>query len=153
MKNNKPLGPILALLTSCTRMNFENKAAWLLHLKTLNIKKVRHQLCRSLSAEAVFRQKSQALSLIIDSAWIVGSHARKKPDHRAQKVGITRGYLFDKIKARKVTEQDFENFDLILAMNNKNVQYLMKVASEGFQYKVQLFLDYAENFEDQESSY
>jgi protein-tyrosine phosphatase len=123
----------------------------------LNLKEIKSilfvcmgNICRSPSAEAVFRQKSQALSLIIDSAGIVGSHAREKPDHRAQKAGIARGYSFDKIKARKVTEQDFENFDLILAMDKKNVQDLMKVAPEGLQYKVQLFLDYAENVEDQE---
>jgi protein-tyrosine phosphatase len=35
-------------------------------------------------------------------------------------------------------------------MDKKNVQDLMKVAPEGLQYKVQLFLDYAENVEDQE---
>lgn len=107
-------------------------------------------ICRSPSAEAVFRQKSQALALIIDSAGIVGSHAREKPDHRAQKAGIARGYSFDKIKARKVTVQDFENFDLILAMDKANVKDLMKVAPEGLQHKVQLFLEYAENFDDQE---
>ena len=74
-------------------------------------------ICRSPSAEAVFRQKAQALSLTIDSAGVIGSHAREKPDHRAQKAGIARGYSFDKIKARKVTVQDFEKFDLILAMD------------------------------------
>lgn len=107
-------------------------------------------ICRSPSAEAVFRQKAQALSLVIDSAGTVGSHAREKPDHRAQKVGIARGYSFDKIKARKVTEQDFEKFDLILAMDKTNVKDLLKIAPVGLEYKVQLFLDYAENFEDEE---
>lgn len=107
-------------------------------------------ICRSPTAEAVFRQKSQALTLTIDSAGIVGSHAREKPDHRAQKAGIARGYCFDKIKARKVAEQDFEIFDLILAMDNQNVKDLMKVAPIGLEHKVQLFLDYAENFDDTE---
>ena len=107
-------------------------------------------ICRSPSAEAVFRQKAQSLSLIIDSAGIVGSHAREKPDHRAQKAGVARGYSFDNIKARKVTAQDFENFDMILAMDNHNVKDLLKVAPAGLEDKIQLFLDYAENFEDQE---
>ena len=79
-------------------------------------------ICRSPSAEAVFRQKAQALSLVIDSAGVIGSHAREKPDHRAQKAGIARGYSFDKIKARKVTVQDFEKFDLILAMDQQNIK-------------------------------
>ena len=107
-------------------------------------------ICRSPSAEAVFRQKAKALALTIDSAGTIGSHAREKPDLRAQKAGIARGYSFDKIKARKVTEQDFETFDLILAMDQKNVNDLMKVAPNHQQNKVQLFLDYAENFEEQE---
>ena len=107
-------------------------------------------ICRSPSAEAVFRQKAQALALTIDSAGTLGSHAREKPDHRAQKAGNARGYSFDKIKARKVTQQDFEKFDLILAMDHQNVKDLMKVAPQEFQHKVQLFLDYADNFEDQE---
>lgn len=107
-------------------------------------------ICRSPSAEAVFRQKAQGLSLVIDSAGTVGSHAREKPDHRAQKAGIARGYSFDKIKARKVTSEDFEKFDLILAMDEKNIQDLMKVAPQDLQYKMQLFLDYAENFDDTE---
>ena len=107
-------------------------------------------ICRSPSAEAVFRQKSQALGLNIDSAGTVGSHAREKPDHRAQKYGIARGYSFDNIKARKVTVQDFEDFDLILAMDKTNVKDLMKVAPAGAEHKVQLFLDYAEKFDDEE---
>jgi len=107
-------------------------------------------ICRSPSAEAVFRQKAQALSLTIDSAGVIGSHAREKPDHRAQKAGIARGYSFDKIKARKVTVQDFEKFDLILAMDQENIKDLIKIAPSNLQYKIQLFLDYAENFDEQE---
>lgn len=107
-------------------------------------------ICRSPSAEAVFRQKAQALSLTIDSAGVIGSHAREKPDHRAQKAGIARGYSFDKIKARKVTVQDFEKFDLILAMDQQNIKDLIKIAPSNLQYKIQLFLDYAENFNEQE---
>ena len=107
-------------------------------------------ICRSPSAEAVFRQKAQALSLTIDSAGVIGSHAREKPDHRAQKAGIARGYSFDKIKARKVTVQDCEKFDLILAMDQQNIKDLIKIAPSNLQYKIQLFLDYAENFDEQE---
>ena len=76
-------------------------------------------ICRSPSAEAVFRKKAkdQGLQLKIDSAGTVGAHVREKPDHRAQKVGAERGYSFDGIKARKVTAKDFEDFDLILAIH------------------------------------
>jgi len=109
-------------------------------------------ICRSPSAEAVFRHKAQAqgLSLIIDSAGTVGAHAREKPDHRAQKMGVERGYSFDGIKARKVTVQDFDDFDLILAMDNANLEDLHKISPIHLQHKAMLFLDFAKNHEESE---
>lgn len=109
-------------------------------------------ICRSPSAEAVFRHKAEAqgLSLKIDSAGTVGAHAKEKPDHRAQKMGLERGYSFDGIKARKVTKQDFEDFDLILAMDNANLENLLKISPEHLQSKVMLFLDFAKNHEESE---
>jgi len=109
-------------------------------------------ICRSPSAEAIFRHKAKeaGLSINIDSAGTIGSHAREKPDHRAQKAGIAKGYSFDKIKARKVLEKDFDAFDLVLAMDNNNVEALKKVAPEHLHYKIQLFLDYAHNHEETE---
>lgn len=107
-------------------------------------------ICRSPSAEAVFRHKLKqaGLSIMIDSAGTVGAHAREKPDHRAQKAGLARGYSFDKIKARKVTEKDFDTFDLVLAMDSDNVSGLKKVAPNHLHYKIQLFLEYAYNHEE-----
>ncbi len=109
-------------------------------------------ICRSPSAEAVFRHKAkeQGLQLNIDSAGTIGSHAKEKPDHRAMKAGMARGYAFDGIKARKVTAQDFDEFDLVLAMDNHNVKELKKVAPNHLHYKIELFLDYANNHEDSE---
>jgi protein-tyrosine phosphatase len=109
-------------------------------------------ICRSPSAEAVFRHKAkeQGLELYIDSAGTIGSHAREKPDHRAQKVGLARGYSFDKIKARKVTVEDFDKFDIILAMDDHNVKELNKVAPSHLTGKIKLFLDFAANYEETE---
>ena len=109
-------------------------------------------ICRSPSAEAVFRHKAteKGVGLVIDSAGTIGSHARAKPDPRSQKVGIARGYSFDKIKARKVTVKDFEQFDLILAMDEQNVSSLHKVAPSHLSHKIELFLNYAKDFEETE---
>jgi protein-tyrosine phosphatase len=127
--------------------------------KNLNLKGIKSVLfvcmgniCRSPSAEAVFthKAKAQGLSLKIDSAGTLGAHAKEKPDHRAQKVGVERGYSFDGLKARKVKLEDFENFDLILAMDNDNIENLMKVAPVHLQHKISLFLDFAKNHEETE---
>ena len=109
-------------------------------------------ICRSPSAEAVFRHKASAegLSLKIDSAGTTGAHAREKPDHRAQKVAIERGYSFDGIKARKVSVKDFNDFDIILAMDQHNVDQLMLLAPQAFQYKIVLFLAFAKNHSEKE---
>jgi protein-tyrosine phosphatase len=109
-------------------------------------------ICRSPTAEAVFRHKAieKGLNLTIDSAGTTGSHAREKPDHRAQKAGMARGYSFDKIKARKVIEKDFEKYDLIIAMDNHNVRELAKIAPVHLQDKVHLFLDFSEKYDEQE---
>ncbi|MBU2870902.1 low molecular weight phosphotyrosine protein phosphatase [Colwellia sp. E2M01] len=107
-------------------------------------------ICRSPTAEAVFRHKMQAkgLTLDIDSAGTLGAHTKEKPDHRAQKAGQARGYSFDGIKARKVTVQDFEDYDLILAMDYDNVEELKKVAPLGLENKIHLMLDFAEGYEE-----
>ena len=109
-------------------------------------------ICRSPSAEAIFRHKAKqvGLSFTIDSAGTNSSNGKDKPDHRSQKAGMARGYSFDKIKSRKVVEKDFETFDLILAMDNNNVSALKKVAPEHLHYKIKLFLDYANNYDESE---
>lgn len=109
-------------------------------------------ICRSPSAEAVFTQKAKAqgLSLKIDSAGTVGAHAREKPDHRAQKVGGERGYSFNGLKARKIKVEDFDNFDLILAMDNDNIEEMQKIAPPHLQHKISLFLEFAKNHEEVE---
>ena len=109
-------------------------------------------ICRSPTAEAVFRTKAEQLGiqLTIDSAGTLGAHAREKPDPRAQKAGTARGYSFKGIKARKVTEKDFAKFDLILAMDEDNVRDLNKVAPAEYKDKIQRFLNYAEHYDDTE---
>ncbi|WP_448568886.1 low molecular weight protein-tyrosine-phosphatase [Thalassotalea ganghwensis] len=109
-------------------------------------------ICRSPTAEAVFRHKalSHNLDLLIDSAGTIGAHAKQKPDPRAQKAGLARGYSFDKIKARKVNQEDFEKFDFILAMDEDNLANLRAICPANHQDKLELFLKYAKNFNDTE---
>ena len=109
-------------------------------------------ICRSPTAESVFRHKAaqQCKQVNIDSAGTIGAHAREKPDHRSVKVGQSAGYSFDGIKARKVTVNDFEHFDLILAMDENNYNDLIDLAPQESAHKVKLFLDFAENFDERE---
>lgn len=109
-------------------------------------------ICRSPTAEAVFRHKiaETGIKLDIDSCGTIGAHAKELPDHRAQKAGTGRGYCFDNLKARKVTKEDFEKFDLILAMDNDNLRDLMSLCPEEYRYKIKLMLSYGSQTEFEE---
>ena len=111
-------------------------------------------ICRSPSAEAVFKKKAldSGLDIKIDSAGTAGYHNGVAPDKRSQGVGIERGYSFKGLKCRKVVEQDFEKYDYILGMDNQNIAKLLEVCPEEFQHKVSLLLSFYTS-EEQEIPY
>ncbi|MEP0356455.1 low molecular weight protein-tyrosine-phosphatase [Paraglaciecola sp.] len=103
-------------------------------------------ICRSPSAEAVFTKmaQDQNLDLVIDSAGTAGYHTGAEPDKRSQAIGLERGYSFKGVKCRKVEPQDFETFDYILGMDNKNISHLLEICPKEHQDKVRLFLSFAD---------
>lgn len=104
-------------------------------------------ICRSPTAEAVFRTKAGEAglnSLKIDSAGTTGYHAGEPPDKRAIKAGLKRGYNFDGILARKVVADDFEKFDHILAMDLNNANELLEACPERYQDKINLFMSFSD---------
>lgn len=78
-------------------------------------------ICRSPTAEGVFRSRLQQAGLAgqveVDSAGIGDWHIGKAPDSRACRVARRRGYQLDELSARQFKTEDFERFDLILAMD------------------------------------
>ena len=108
-------------------------------------------ICRSPSAEAVFKKKAadNGLSVEIDSAGTAGYHKGAAPDNRSQAVGVHRGYSFKGLKCRKLEQQDFVKFDYILGMDNKNIENLLEICPEEFQHKVSLLLSFGAS-EEQE---
>jgi protein-tyrosine phosphatase len=101
-------------------------------------------ICRSPSAEAVFKKKAfdSGINIEIDSAGTLGYHKGVAPDKRSQTVGMSRGYSFNGLKCRKVVIQDFEKFDYILGMDNQNIAVLLEACPEEFQQKVSLLLSF-----------
>ena len=104
-------------------------------------------ICRSPTAEAVFRHKAQEamLELVTDSAGTAGYHIGARPDKRSMAVAQRRGYHFDGISCRKVVDDDFILTDLIIAMDNANHSSLLKRCPEEHQNKVKLFMDFADS--------
>lgn len=108
-------------------------------------------ICRSPTAEGVFKSLAKnALSgyqLRIDSAGTSAYHVGEHSDQRAIKYAARRNYDLSKILSRQVTEEDFANFDLIIAMDKDNHSNLIQLAqSSGYIEdinKIKLFLDFS----------
>jgi protein-tyrosine phosphatase len=78
-----------------------------------------------------------------DSAGTHAYHVGEPPDRRAQAAASKRGYDLSDIRARRVDENDFYRFDLIIAMDQDNLQQLEGVRPRDADAPVELFLDYA----------
>ena len=87
-------------------------------------------ICRSPTGEAVFRSHTEgqgaAEMIAIDSAGTSGFHAGEPADRRMAAAGARRGYHLSS-RSRQVVPEDFERFDLIVAMDQSNLQELKSV--------------------------
>lgn len=90
-------------------------------------------ICRSPAAEAVMRKMcaDAGLDWKSDSAGIGGWHAGESPDPRARRAAEARGYGMSGIKARAVTADDYEEFDIICAMTEEHEAFLREHAPAG----------------------
>ena len=104
-------------------------------------------ICRSPTAEVVFRElasrEAPELRLEIDSAGTAGYHAGSAPDSRMHHAALRRGYDMSALRARVVEPQDFNRFDLILAMDHQNLDVLQRRAPVAARERIRLFLEFA----------
>jgi len=104
-------------------------------------------ICRSPTAEVVFRAVAQReapdLTLEIDSAGTAGYHVGELPDRRTRQAAARRGYDMSALRARVVEPDDFEHFDLILAMDRENLRVLERSAPAQARDRLRLFLEFA----------
>ncbi len=103
-------------------------------------------ICRSPTAEGVCRalvqQEASELELEIDSAGTHAYHTGEPPDARAQLAAQRRGYELTGA-ARFVEDEDFESFDYILAMDERNYRDLMARCPVPNQSRLRLFMQYS----------
>ena len=97
-------------------------------------------ICRSPTAEAVFRTRSGDSGIQIDSAGTGAWHAGEGPDPRSRAQGEKRGYSFAGQAARKVRVEDFREFDFILAMDASNLRDLKAIRPNDSTAMLSLFL-------------
>ena len=97
-------------------------------------------------AEGILRDMIQkhGLGWSTDSAGTGDYHVGEQPDRRAMKTMRERGIDISDLRARHLRASDFEEFDLLLAMDANNLQNMRQVApSRELAKKARLMMDYA----------
>ena len=104
-------------------------------------------ICRSPSAEGFFRKrlKDSGLEGLIDtdSAGTHSYHIGHTPDDRAVTEATKSGVDIANLRARKIRQEDFHSFDLIVAMDHNNFDGINHVQPSGSRARVVLMMDYA----------
>lgn len=106
-------------------------------------------ICRSPAAQGVMQAMIDERGLTdrfkLDSCGFYRGHAGDLPDRRMRVHAVRRGYNLDHI-SRPIRPTDFDNFDLIIAMDDHNYDDLMDAASTvEDQSKVVKMIDFAVN--------
>ena len=105
--------------------------------------------CRSPAAEAVAKALA-AKGGDAGARWRFGSaglkdkHAGDTADPRTIEACAKRGYDLGEFRCREITERDFLESDLILAMDQENLAQLRARRPAGTQARIELFLGDAE---------
>jgi protein-tyrosine phosphatase len=111
-------------------------------------------ICRSPTAEGTMRRLVSEAGLEgeieLDSAGTGAWHVGSGPDARATAAARARGTILEG-RARKVTPKDFEDFDLVLAMDRENLRELRALArDEAEASKVHLLTEFDPNIAEGE---
>ena len=101
--------------------------------------------CRSPAAEGALRKLAEAdhRPILAASAGIIEKHVGQSADPRTVAVAKTRGIDLSAFRARKIEADDFERYDLILAMDHENLDCLRVICPPRLAGRLAVFLDYA----------
>jgi len=90
-------------------------------------------ICRSPTAEAAMRGLAATAGLdgdvVVDSAGTGSWHLGEPPDRRSAEAAARRGLELTGV-ARQVRESDFDDFDLLVAMDRSNRAALLAIAPD-----------------------
>ncbi|WP_313900532.1 low molecular weight protein-tyrosine-phosphatase [Chromobacterium vaccinii] len=102
-------------------------------------------ICRSPTAEGVMRKRLAGMGwadrIRLDSAGTHGYHIGEAPDARSMRAAARRGYDLSAQRARQVADEDFSDFDLILAADRHNLDDLLRRCPEGLSDRLHLMLE------------
>jgi len=103
-------------------------------------------ICRSPTAEGVLRRlaEEENLRIHVESRGTHDYHVGEPPDERAQDHARRRGYDLSAQRAKQIGKRDFEEFDLVLAMDRGHLRILQRLCPSQHAGKVRLFLQEAD---------
>ena len=111
-------------------------------------------ICRSPTAHGVFQHLVERQGLTsrieIDSAGTHAYHVGEPPDVRATQAARKRRIDLGGQRARRVTQNDFLEFDYVLAMDRCNYDDLMSLCPPSQRRKLHLFLEFATELAEDE---
>jgi len=103
-------------------------------------------ICRSPTAHGVLRHRLAQTHLsgvvTVDSAGTHSYHVDAPPDARSQVHAQQRGYDLSDLRARQVTDDDFADADLILAMDWDNLALLQAQCPPEHQHKLRRLAEF-----------
>ena len=99
-------------------------------------------ICRSPTAEGVLRllAKDANIAIHVESAGTHDYHVGAAPDERAQSHAKGRRFDLSAQRARQVRKRDFEEFDLIVAMDRGHLQLLRRHCPPQHQGKLRMLV-------------
>jgi protein-tyrosine phosphatase len=99
-------------------------------------------ICRSPTAEGVLKEmaRKSGVQLHVESRGTHDYHVGEPPDDRAQRHAKGRGYDLSAQRARHISKRDFEEFDLVLAMDRGHLRILQRLCPPQHAGKLRLFL-------------
>jgi protein-tyrosine phosphatase len=105
-------------------------------------------ICRSPTAQGVLEKlvfdRGLEKAISVDSAGTADYHVGKNPDPRSIAAASQRGFDLSSQVSRQVSDQDFEKFDYILAMDVENLTVLQARCPLEHRVKLKLLLSFTE---------
>jgi len=95
-------------------------------------------------ADGLLRKKiaDAGLDSEVDSAGTSNYHIGEAPDHRMRETAKALGYPIDSLRARQFVVSDYDEFDIIYAMDSSNYDNMIRLArNEADKQKVRLILN------------
>lgn len=103
-------------------------------------------ICRSPSAQGVFEHQVAAAGLdgriVVDSCSTAAFNVGKAPDPRAIAAAARAGYDITSQVARQISDDDFQRFRYIVAMDRQNLMHVQTWAPADYYGEIRLLMDY-----------